>query len=341
MRFDAPPTPNYTWTAMRSNSLRHLAAGIAAVALSWAGVAADASAAKCLYLSSYHKGYEWNDGIERGLDAALQGKCEVDKFYLDTNRHQDEAYAETIARAAKAHIEATKPDVVIACDDNASKYVVKPYYKDAALPIVFCGINWSVEPYGYPYSNVTGMIEISPIKPLIKSIKEILKKIKRGAYLGPDVISQHKEFELNRQVYAKEGIVITPIFVKTMEEWEAGYKKAQRADFVVVGNNGSLDDWDQDRARRYALAHAKTLTVTNYDWMVDTAMLAVTKVAEEQGEWAAEAALAILGGMKPGQIPIVPNRRWDLFVNPALLDKAGIRLPTRLMHQAVKTGDAG
>lgn len=326
---------------MRSNSLRPLAAGIAVVALSWAGVASDASAAKCLYLSSYHKGYEWNDGVERGLDAALEGKCAVDKFYLDTKRHRDEAHAETIARAAKAHIEATRPDVVIACDDAASMHVVKPYYKDAALPIVFCGINGSVEPYGYPYSNVTGMIEISPIKPLIKSIKEILKKTRRGAYLGSDVLSQHKEFELNRQVYAKEGIVITPIFVKTMKEWEDGYKKAQRADFVVVGNNGGLDDWDQDRARRAALAHAKTLTVTNYDSMVDTAMLAVTKVAEEQGEWAAETALAILGGMIPSQIPIVPNRRWNLFVNPALLDKAGVRLPAHLMHKAVKVDTAG
>jgi len=109
----------------------------------------------------------------------------------------------------------------------------------------------------------------------------------------------------------------------------------------VVGNNGGLDDWDRERARRYAPAHVKTLTVTNYDWMANTAMLAVTKVAEEQGEWAAETALAILGGMKPGQIPIVANRRWNLFVNPAFLDKAGIRLPAHLMHKAVKVDDAG
>ena len=70
-------------------------------------------------------------------------------------------------------------------------------------------------------------------------------------------------------------------------------------------------------------------------------MLAVTKVAEEQGEWAAETALAILGGAKPSQIPIVPNRRWNLFVNQALLDRAGVRLPAHLMHTAVKVGDAG
>ena len=43
---------------------------------------------------------------------------------------------------AKAEIDAFKPDVVIAADDNASKYLIEPYFKDAALPFVFCGVNW-------------------------------------------------------------------------------------------------------------------------------------------------------------------------------------------------------
>ncbi|MBI3607992.1 MAG: hypothetical protein HY207_08505 [Nitrospirae bacterium] len=197
--------------------------------------ATDALAARCLYVSSYHKGYEWNDGIERGLDGVLAGKCTVDKFYMDTNRNKSEGYAERIALTAKQHIDATQPDIVIACDDPASKYLVMPYYKEAALPIVFCGINWSVEPYGYPYSNVTGMVEISPIKPLVKSIKEVLAKAKRGVYLGPDVISQHKEFELNREVYGKAGIKMSPIFVKTMADWEAGYDRAQQSDLPSLG----------------------------------------------------------------------------------------------------------
>lgn len=75
--------------------------------------------------------------------------------------------------------------------------------------------------------------------------------------------------------------------------------------------------------------------------MVDYAMLAVTKVAEEQGEWAAESALAILNGENPSHIPIVVNRRWDLFVNPALLDKAHVRLPRHLLQKAVKVGSRG
>ena len=64
---------------------------------------------RCLYVSSYHSGYEWNDGIERGMDAVLQGKCELKKFYMDGKRHLDETFAKTKAREAKEldrHLEA-------------------------------------------------------------------------------------------------------------------------------------------------------------------------------------------------------------------------------------------
>ena len=224
-----------------------------------AGTGTDVLAARCLYVSSYHKGYEWNDGIERGLDGVLENKCQVDKFYMDTKRDKTKAFAEKMALAAKNHIDATKPDIVIACDDNASKYLVKPYFKDTALPVVFCGINGTVEPYGYPYSNVTGMVEISPIKPLLKEVKNHLPGVKHGIYLGPDVISQHKEYQLNHKIYQKAGIQITPIFVKTLAEWEAGYKKAQKADFIIIGNNGGINNWDNERAYRSALKHARTI----------------------------------------------------------------------------------
>lgn len=296
-------------------------------------------AANCLYVSSYHQGYEWNDGIERGIDKTLAGKCKVDKFYMDTNRNKTPEYASEIALKAKQYIDQSKPDVVIACDDNASKYLVQPYFKDAKLPIVFCGINWTVEPYGYPYSNVTGMIEISPINPLIKELKASLHNPRKGIYLASDSTSQRKEYELNKQTYAKQKMDITPRFVKTMAEWEEGFRQSQTAEFIILGNEGGINDWNEQRAKDTALRHAKKLIVTNYEWMAPIAMLAMTKLAEEQGEWSALTALHILKGAKPSQIPIVVNRRWNSFVNPALLNKAGITLSPRILRNSIKIGD--
>ena len=122
-----------------------------------------AEAARCVYISSYHKGYAWSDGVERGLLKTLDGHCEITRFDMDSKRNKDEASIQQAALEAKALIDATQPDVVIASDDNASKYLIVPYYKDAEIPFVFCGVNWTVEQYGYPFSNVTGMIEVAAI----------------------------------------------------------------------------------------------------------------------------------------------------------------------------------
>lgn len=314
------------------------AAGLIATFGIGLGCAADALAAQCLYVSSYHKGYEWNDGIERGLEEGLKGKCALSRFYMDTNRHTDSEFAKQKALEAKQLIEQLRPDVVIACDDAASKYLVQPYFRNAAIPFVFCGVNWTVKSYGYPYANVTGMIEIAPIKPLMKEVRGLLPTVKSGIYLAADVITQHKEFEENRQTYAQGGIRMSPVFVRTMAEWKAGFAAAQKADFVVLGTNAGIGDWDGASVQRSVLASVKKLVVTNYDWMAPFAVLAMTKLAEEQGEWSAHLAQTILDGARAGTLPIVVNRRWQTYVNPELADKAGIRLPPRLVHKAIKAG---
>ncbi len=295
-----------------------------------------AFAARCLYVSSYDAGYEWNDGVEKGMEPILKGKCELKKFYMDGKRHLDPAFAKKKAREAKALIESWKPDVVIAADDNASKYLIMPYFKNAAIPIVFCGINWTVEPYGYPYSNTTGMIEVGPVEPMITEVKNAVKDARRGVFLFVDEITQYKEFALNKEMYSKQGILLTNSIANTMAEWEAAYSAAQQADFIIIGNNAGINDWDKKRARNYTLSHAHKFTVTYLEWMAPYSMLTMAKIADEQGEWAAKAAVMILEGARPNSIPIVANRRWNMYVNPQLLAKAKIKLSSDILRKAVK-----
>jgi ABC-type uncharacterized transport system substrate-binding protein len=292
---------------------------------------------RCLYVSSYHSGYEWNDGIERGMDAVLQGKCEVKKFYMDGKHHLDEAFAKTKALEAKELIDTWKPDVVIAADDNASKYLIMPYFKDKPVPVVFCGLNWTAEPYGYPYSNATGMIEVGPIEPLAAEVQAVVKNARRGVFLSADEITQHKEFAMAREIYKRRGIEFTHKTVRSMADWEAGFTAAQaQADFLVIGNNAGINDWDGERASRYAYEHGRRFTVAYLDWMAPYAMLTMAKIADEQGEWAGKAALLILNGTPPSKIPVVANRRWDMYVNTPLLKKAGYRLSPGIVRKAVK-----
>ena len=300
-------------------------------------VAPAAPLARCLYVSSYHAGYEWNDGIERGLESVLQQRCNIRKFYMDGKRQLGEEYARARALEAKRLVDTWKPDIIIAADDNASKFLIMPYFKNAAVPVIFCGLNWTADAYGYPYRNATGMIEVGPIEPLRAEVLAVVKRARRGAFLSADEITQKKEFSMVQEIYKRRGITMTHTAVDTMAAWQAAYTAAQdSADFLVIGNNAGIKDWDNALARRHAFEHGRRFSVAYLDWMAPYAMLTMAKIADEQGEWSGKVALLILDGTPPSKIPVVANRRWNMFVNTRLLDKSGIRLSPDILQKAVK-----
>jgi len=61
--------------------------------------------------------------------------------------------------------------------------------------------------------------------------------------------------------------------------------------------------------------------------MMPYTRLGMTKTPEEQGEWAARVAIEIINGAKPSDIPIIPNRKFEIIVNNSLLDIAQIKPP--------------
>ena len=293
--------------------------------------------ARCLYVSSYHAGYEWNDGIERGLESVLQNRCVIKKFYMDSKRHLGVVFAKAKALEAKRLVDTWKPDIIIAADDNASKYLIMPYFKNAAVPVVFCGINWTADAYGYPYRNATGMIEVGPLEPLHAEVLAVVKHARRGVFLSASESTQNKEFSMVRKLYKRRGMTVTHKAVSTMAAWKAAYTAAQStADFLVIGNNAGIKDWDKAAARRYVYEHGRQFSVAYLDWMAPYAMLTMAKIADEQGEWSGKVALRILNGTPPWKIPVVANRRWNMFVNPRLLDKAGIQLSPDILQKAMK-----
>ena len=292
---------------------------------------------QCLYINSYHAGYAWSDKIEQAIQKELAAHCTVTVFRMDTKRHTDAAFGRRKALEAKALIASLHPDVVLASDDNASKYLVAPYYKNAAIPFVFCGINWTAEPYGYPYRNATGMIEVSAIEPLLHKARMLLGDVQHVAFIGvKGVRTDEKEFAWMKKTYAHSGVELSPYFVSSMQEWEQAYRDAQQDDLIVLNNIAGIPDWNKNRAMRFVRQHAGKLTVSTYDFMAPYTMLAMTKVAAEQGQWAAQVAIRILQGKSPASIPVVANRRFHMFVNPAILKHTSIRIPEAMMFKAIK-----
>jgi len=140
---------------------------------------------KILYVDSYHAGYEWSDGITRGIENILNNTgVEIKILRMDTKKNDTEEYGKQAGLWAKSVIEDFKPDLVIISDDPAFKYLLMPYYRDAALPFVFCGINWDASIYGAPYNNTAGMIEVSLTPELITFLKEYSRGERPGFIAG-------------------------------------------------------------------------------------------------------------------------------------------------------------
>jgi ABC-type uncharacterized transport system substrate-binding protein len=290
---------------------------------------------RCLFVSSYHQGYAWSDGVEKGLRDTLEGRCILDQVNLDTKRVKDPATINKKITALRRQIDYTQPDVIITADDNAAKYLIQPYYIDSDIPFVFCGINWSAENYGFPASNITGMIEIAPIKPLMEWAIRLVPGAQTASYIGADTLTEHKNYVRYQALGEKMGIDIKEYLVPSNQQWKEAYEKAQEDDFVIIGSNAGINDWDAQ-----AMAHAlpgltRRPSITVHEWMMPFTSLGFTKIPEEQGIWAGEAALAIVTqGMKAEDIPIVANRQWDIWINPALVSSTGIKLPGTLQQRA-------
>lgn len=289
----------------------------------------------CVWVDSYHQGYGWSDGIEKGLKEGLKGKCDLQVFRMDTKRVP--ANAKQKGEEAKAFIDSKKPDVVIVSDDNSVKHILMPFFKDSKIPFVYIGVNWSGDAYGLPYKNTTGMIEVAPIPAMLQEIKAANKDIKTAVFLSVDNETEQAESKFTEKLFKASGIQMTSVLVKTFSDWKAAFKKAQEsADLVYICNNAGINDWNEAEAKAFAEANTKKLSVSIYDWMAPYSTLVMVKQPEEQGAFGAKAAVAIMSGTAPGSIPVERNKMANPIVNQGLVGKTTYKFSDDLMKKAKK-----
>jgi len=288
---------------------------------------------KILFINSYHEGYEWSDGIEKGLRDVLDGTgVEIKYMRMDTKQHPEEEFAIEAGRTIQAEIEAFKPDVVIACDDNAQKYVVVPYLQGTDLPVVFCGVNWDASIYGFPDSNITGMVEVE----LPGRLVEHLKTYARGdrlAYLTVDSETERKVAEIYNDLFFDGKMQV--YWVKTFEEFKEAFIKVQdEADILFFGNNAGIDRWDDTEVIPFITENAKIPSGAINDWLAPYVLVTLAKSSEEQGEWSGTAALRILAGTPASEIPTVENKREELILNLDIAEILGVVFPPSMLRNA-------
>ena len=298
----------------------------------------DFAGKKILWVDSYHEGYAWTDGIESGLHEILDGTgVELKIIHMDTKRNSDEAFVQAASSKARAEIEAFKPDVVIASEDTVQKSLIVPFYKGADLPIIFIGVNWDASAYGYPTSNVTGMLEVELPDQVVNLLKANAKGEKLG-YITIDTETERKSVDIINNTFFAGQMQI--YWATNQDEFKAAYITAQQeVDILLIGNNAGTDTWNEAEMKQFVLENTSIPTGAVRDWMAPYAILTVAKSAKETGIWAAQTALSILGGTPVSEIPVTQNKKGELIINLDLADKLDIIFAPSLLKNAVILGE--
>jgi len=301
---------------------------------------------RILVLHSYATDYDWVNEVSTGVHRILdRHPYAVRWHYMDTKRHPQEDFKKLAGGTAERLIDEWQPDVVIAIDDNAQKYVASHYLIPTSskpfLPrIVYAGMGAEPEAYGYDSAtNVTGILERMPLAAFKEVIIQLFAdKLEQGQTIKLFHINDGSPSglfnmdEINRFHWGPE-IEIETVAVKTLDDWQANVRRQRHhADLMLLTNYHTLtnnsgknrstkDPCALDLANgavppkqvvQWTQCTFPAMVIGGWGFFVkDGGQLAVAVSGYEQGEVAAQMAIDIIDG-KP--INRIAQRRTEQFI---------------------------
>ncbi|MCC5931527.1 MAG: hypothetical protein JJU28_19935 [Cyclobacteriaceae bacterium] len=270
---------------------------------------------KVFYINSYHQGYGSSDDIMEGIFEIFENESvEVETFFMDTKRAGDRASIQEKVDLVLKEISQFNPDIIIASDDDAVKYVIVPHFKNKDIPVIFCGVNWTADAYGLPCDNVTGMLEVLPIQESVEWIHQYYPKAGKLLVLSEQSDSEIKNTEVLDPIFRSMSLEPEYVMAKDFKEWKMAFKDAQEHfDLIYLPTNGAIKGWEEEKAINFVREHIQKPVFTCDDFMMPYAVFGLTKIAKEQGQWAAETSLNVLKGQNVSEISLTKNslvKRW-------------------------------
>lgn len=233
-----------------------------------------------------------------------------------------------------------RPDGVIAADDNAQSLFVVPYLKDKVkTPVMFAAVNEEPEEYGYPASNVSGILERDFIAESIAFAKQLVPTINTVGFLAKDSPSGRailKQIEKETDTYLAKFVSFK--LVETINETLTvieNYNKTCDALFVDA-TNGIIDadgkSLDNRQVTQIISKSFKKPTIGSNNFHVRNGVLcAVGKSGNAQGRESALMLLKAIKGIPIKQIPITVNKYGKRMLNITVMKELGIKPKRRIL----------
>lgn len=281
---------------------------------------------KVFFINSYHSGYGSSDDVMQGFFNKMPSDSfEIETFFMDTKRNNDELFMQKKVKNALDSIEMFSPDIIVASDDNAIKYIIEPHFNNREMPIVFCGVNWSAEQYNLQSNHITGMLEVLPLKELLEMVKINYPDAIKLLVLTENTTSARNNKILLDTLFQTSGFTTSYELVDDFETWKDKFLSGnQMYDLIYIPTNGAIKGWNKDEAIQFVKKHIEQPVITCDDFMMPYAVFGLTKIASEQGEWAAQVVKEILYQDKSiDDFPISRNKESKAWVNTSLAEIIG------------------
>lgn len=300
-----------------------------------------------LVLHSYSTDYVWTRDVNEGLRRVLSStqSLRVRYHYMKTKQFSDPEDLRRAGLVARRVLEQYEPEVVIAIDDYAQQLVARHYVGRDGLSIVFAGINNDHRDYGYHTAdNVTGILERIPVHGLVDALEEI------GAANGADrggapralFLADPSLSERHNASYlaAADWQPVRYQGARVMADYQAWQQTVlqltDKTDFLLVSGYRKLPRSSSDPSY---VPPAEIITWTEQHSPVpvigmnafnskDGAMFSLGVSPYEQGEVAAQLALAILDGESDASaLPVRTSRQYLVAMRASAAARREVRIP--------------
>lgn len=287
---------------------------------------------KVLVVMSYDQDNPWVQEVKTGIESALGEISQISYVYMDTKN--DLAGGPKKAAEAYAMFEELKPDGVITVDDNAQSMFVLPYLMGKTnVPIMFCGVNAAPEKYGYPTSNISGILERGHIRETIAYLQQLNPDIQSISFITHDGPSGRALIEQAKAESENYTATIKGFhLVKTIDEIRALGKRLEvETDAIFIDSlEGIKDASGNSETNIQALsilmeAFQGPVVGANRYHVSQGALTAVVKTGEEQGQTAAKMLLRAMQGSPVADMPISQNYQGRRVINVETMRRLQMR----------------
>jgi ABC-type uncharacterized transport system substrate-binding protein len=286
---------------------------------------------KVLVVFSYEDNHPFTADYKEGIEPVLGNLCEIRYFFMNTKMNFNGG-TET-AKQAFALYQEFQPDGVIVADDDAQSMFVLPYLKDKVkTPIMFCGVNAEPEKYGYPTSNISGILERLHIRESVTLVQQLIPSAKTvGFMMKESPIATFVSSQVTKETSTYSAISVGVRYPKTLKEaiTMAGEFKNNCDILFATALQGLLSEdgkplEEKEMYKTIAKAFGKPVIGSNEYQVRLGALCSVVQRMQEQGETAAQMLLKAMQGTPVSQIPITQNKQGKAFVNITVLKALGI-----------------